>query len=135
MADGFKFDLVSPERLVLSEQVTAVIAPGTEGYFTVMAGHAPLMATLRPGIVTVTLASGGADRRIFVQGGFADINQTGFTLLAEHAAPVEEIDLADLDQRIRNAEEDVGDASDAQVRVKAEQRLTDLRAAREALAA
>lgn len=134
MANAFKFDLVSPERLVLSEQASAVVAPGTEGYFTVMAGHAPLMATLRPGIVTVTLAGGGPERRIFVQGGFADINAAGFTLLAEHAAPAETIDLADLDSRIRNAEEDVNDASDATVRVRAEQRLTDLRAAREALA-
>lgn len=132
MADSFKFELVSPERLLLSEQVSAVVAPGTEGYFTVMAHHAPLMATLKPGVVHATLASGG-EKRIYVQGGFADINPDGFTLLAEHATPVEDIDRADLDQRIRDAEEDVADATDASVKSKAEVRLSDLRNARDAL--
>ncbi|WP_182085982.1 F0F1 ATP synthase subunit epsilon [Aureimonas sp. ME7] len=132
MADGFKFELVSPERLLLSEQVSAVLAPGSEGYFTAMAGHAPLMTTLKPGVVQATLVSGG-ERRIFVQGGFADINPEGFTLLAEHATPVEEINVADLEQHIRDAEEDVADAEDGAVRLKAERRLADLRNAKDAL--
>ncbi|RIY01038.1 F0F1 ATP synthase subunit epsilon [Aureimonas flava] len=132
MAESFKFELVSPERLLLSEQVSAVVAPGSEGYFTAMPGHAPLMTTLKPGVVQATLAS-GTERRIFVHGGFADINPEGFTLLAEHAVPVEEIDVADLDQQIRNTEEDVADATDAAVRLRAERRLADLRNAKEAL--
>jgi len=134
VADGFKFELVSPERLLLAEQVTAVVAPGSEGYFTVMAGHAPLMTTLKPGIVHATLAGGG-EKRIYVQGGFADINREGFTLLAEHATPVEDIDMADLDQKIRDSEEDVADATDSVVKSRAEQRLADLRNAKAALAA
>ena len=134
MADGFKFELVSPERLLLAEQVTAVVAPGSEGYFTVMAGHAPLMTTLKPGIVHATLVGGG-EKRIYVQGGFADINREGFTLLAEHATPVEDIDMADLDQKIRDSEEDVADATDSVVKSRAEQRLADLRNAKAALAA
>ncbi|MBB3934078.1 F0F1 ATP synthase subunit epsilon [Aureimonas phyllosphaerae] len=132
MAESFKFELVSPERLLLSEQVSAVVAPGSEGYFTAMPGHAPFMTTLKPGVVQATLANGG-ERRIFVQGGFADINPEGFTLLAEHAMPVEEIDAAELDQQIRNTEEDVADATDATVRSRAERRLADLRNAKEAL--
>nr|WP_210283953.1 F0F1 ATP synthase subunit epsilon [Aureimonas phyllosphaerae] len=124
--------MVSPERLLLSEQVSAVVAPGSEGYFTAMPGHAPFMTTLKPGVVQATLANGG-ERRIFVQGGFADINPEGFTLLAEHAMPVEEIDAAELDQQIRNTEEDVADATDATVRSRAERRLADLRNAKEAL--
>ncbi|WP_294645029.1 F0F1 ATP synthase subunit epsilon [uncultured Aureimonas sp.] len=132
MAESFKFELVSPERLLLSEQVSAVVAPGSEGYFTAMPGHAPFMTTLKPGVVQATLASGG-ERRIFVQGGFADINPEGFTLLAEHAMPVEEINVADLDQQIRNTEEDLADATDATVRSRAERQLADLRNAKEAL--
>ncbi|KQQ79617.1 F0F1 ATP synthase subunit epsilon [Aureimonas sp. Leaf324] len=132
MAESFKFELVSPERLLLSEQVSAVVAPGSEGYFTAMPGHAPFMTTLKPGVVQATLANGG-ERRIFVQGGFADINPEGFTLLAEHAMPVEEINVADLDQQIRNTEEDLADATDATVRSRAERQLADLRNAKEAL--
>ncbi|MFD2238639.1 F0F1 ATP synthase subunit epsilon [Aureimonas populi] len=132
MADSFKFELVSPERLLLSERATAVIAPGTEGYFTVMAQHAPLMATLKPGIVRATL-EGGAERRIFIQGGFADINPDGFTLLAEHATPVEDLDTAELDKQIQNAREDVADAGSAEVKARAEKRLGDLQNAREAI--
>ena len=59
MANAFNFELVSPERLLLSEQVTSVVVPGSDGYFTVMANHAPLMSTIRPGVVEVTLADGG----------------------------------------------------------------------------
>jgi F-type H+-transporting ATPase subunit epsilon len=132
VADSFKFELVSPERLLLSEQVTAVIAPGTEGYMTVMAYHAPLMATLKPGVVQATLASGG-ERRIFIQGGFADINPEGFTLLAEHATFVEDLDAADLDQQIQDAREDVADAETDAVKMRSEKRLADLLNAREAL--
>jgi F-type H+-transporting ATPase subunit epsilon len=112
--------------------VSAVVAPGSEGYFTAMPGHAPFMTTLKPGVVQATLANGG-ERRIFVQGGFADINPEGFTLLAEHAMPVEEINVADLDQQIRNTEEDLADATDATVRSRAERQLADLRNAKEAL--
>lgn len=132
MADSFKFELVSPERLLMSEDVTAVVAPGSEGYFTVMARHAPLMTTLKPGIVNATLAN-GSERRIFVQGGFADINPDGFTLLAEHATNVEEIDRAALDQQIKDLEEDMSDASDPDVRRRTEGRLSDLRNARDAM--
>lgn len=134
MADSFKFELVSPERLLLSEQVTAVIAPGSEGYFTVMANHAPLLATLKPGVVRATLASGG-EQRIFIQGGFADVNPEGFTLLAEHASAVEDLDAADLDQQIQNAREDIADAQSGEAKAHAEKRLADLTNAREALAA
>lgn len=134
MAGSFKFELVSPERLLLSEQATAVIAPGTEGYFTVMAQHAPLMTTLKPGIVEAELAS-GTKRRIFVFGGFADVNPDGFTLLAERATPVEELNAADLDARIRDAEEDVRDASTPEARSRADQALAELRDARAAITA
>lgn len=134
MADGFKFELVSPERLLLSERATAVIVPGTEGYFTVMANHAPLMATLKPGVVRATLASGG-EKRIFVQGGFADISADGFTLLAEYATPVEEMDTQALEAEIQRAEAAAGAAAEGPARTRADQRVVDLRSARAELGA
>ena len=132
MADSFPFELVSPERLLVSEEVTAVVTPATEGYLTVMARHAPLMTTLKPGVVVATLSS-GTERRFFVQGGFADITPERFTLLAERATPVEELDAAALETQVRNAEEDVADAKDDDARSKAAQRLAELRDARGAL--
>ncbi len=132
MADGFKFELVSPERLLLSEQVVSVLAPGTEGYFTVMAGHAPQMATLKPGVVEAQLVSGGT-KRIYVQGGFADINPDGFTLLAEHATPAEDMKATDLDAQIAELETTLANPADDEVRTRTEQRLADLRNARVSL--
>lgn len=132
MADSFKFELVSPERLLLSEEVTAVVAPGSEGYMTIMAHHAPLMATLKPGVVHATLASGGT-KRIFIQGGFADINADGFTLLAEQASAVEDMNAADLDQQIKDMREDIADAETPEAKSRAEHKLADLLNAREAL--
>ena len=125
MAEAFKFDLVSPERLLVSEQVTAVVIPGTEGELTVMANHAPLMTTVRPGVVTVTLASGQTERYV-VFGGFADIVPAGCTLLAESAVAVKDIDRDDLARRIQDAREDVSDAKDDDSRTKAEQLLAQL---------
>ncbi|MEF2550526.1 F0F1 ATP synthase subunit epsilon [Aurantimonas sp. A2-1-M11] len=132
MADSFQFELVSPERLLLSEAVTAVNVPGAEGYFTVMAHHAPVMTTLKPGVVVATL-EGGAEQRIFVRGGFADVNEAGFTLLAERATPVEELDSVELDSQIRDAEEDVADAETPEAKAKAQHALEQLREARSAI--
>ena len=84
MADPFKFELVSPERLLVSQQVQSVLVPGTEGEMTVMAHHAPVMSTLRAGLVVVTGADGKVDRYV-VFGGFADILPDSCTLLAESA--------------------------------------------------
>ncbi len=79
----FHFSLVAPERELYAGEVDQVDAPGTEGDFGVLAGHEPLMATLRPGVVTVY--EGGARRLFEIRGGFADVTPVGFTLLAEHA--------------------------------------------------
>ncbi|WP_075291623.1 F0F1 ATP synthase subunit epsilon [Pararhizobium arenae] len=98
MAD-FNFELVSPERLLLSERVTEVVIPATEGEMTVMANHAPTMTTLKPGVVTVKTAAGATNRYV-VFGGFADILPTGCTLLAESAVSSDEFDRASLDKRI-----------------------------------
>jgi F-type H+-transporting ATPase subunit epsilon len=125
MAEAFKFELVSPERLLVSEQVESVVIPGAEGEMTVMAQHAPVMTTIQPGVVTVN-AAGGQQERYVVFGGFADILPAGCTLLAESAVAVKDIDRADVARRIQEAREDVADAKDDAVRAMAEQFLHQL---------
>ena len=101
----FHFDLVSPERLLLSGEVEQVDVPGSEGYFGVLAGHAPFVTTLRPGILTIK--QGGSEERIVVLGGFAEVSPSGLTVLADHAAPVADFDRALLAQHIKMTEEKV----------------------------
>jgi F-type H+-transporting ATPase subunit epsilon len=134
MAEPFKFELVSPERLLVSEKVQHVVIPAADGEMTVLADHAPVMAIVRPGVVTVRTAS-GQDERYVVFGGFADILPEGCTLLAESAVAVGDIDRADLARRIQDAKEDVADAKDDQTRTKAEQFLAQLTTLEAALAA
>ncbi len=126
MADPFQFDLVSPERLLMSEPVSQVVVPGSEGQFTVLIGHAPIMTSLRPGVVEITLA-GGQHERIFVRGGFADVTPAGLTILAEQAIRLADLDPSMLAGDIRNAEEDVADAKDATIRAAAQLRLEQLK--------
>ena len=125
MAEAFKFELVSPERLLVSEQVESVVIPGAEGEMTVMAQHAPVMTTIKPGVVTVKTAAGQQERYV-VFGGFADILPSGCTLLAESAVHVNDIDRADLARRIQEAKEDAADAKDDESRSRAEQFLSQL---------
>lgn len=91
MAEGVKLEIVSPERLLLSETVKSVTVPGAEGYFTVLGDHAPFMTTLRPGFVTVT-DSANVARVYYVRGGFADVSPEGLTLLAEEAEDIAQFD-------------------------------------------
>jgi F-type H+-transporting ATPase subunit epsilon len=98
-----------------------------------MAGHAPFMTTLRPGVIDIV--RGSQTTRIFVRGGFADANAAGLTVLAEMAIPVAEINPAQLAQEVKNAEEDVADAKDGAAKDAAEQRLHQLKEVREALTA
>jgi F-type H+-transporting ATPase subunit epsilon len=131
MAEPFQFELVSPERLLMSEPVDQVVVPGSEGYFTVLKGHAPFMSTMKPGVVDVT--RGASTDRIFVRGGFADVSTAGLTILAEQAIPLEDVDPAMLAQDVKNAEEDVADAKDAEIKAAAELRLYQLREVQTAL--
>ena len=131
---SFKFDLVSPERLLVSEEVESVVIPGTEGEMTVLANHAPVMTTVKPGVVTVTSA-GGATERYCVFGGFADILPSGCTLLAEEAVAVKDINRDDLAKRIQNAREDLTDAKDDAAKTKAQTYLDQLTTLESAIAA
>ncbi len=128
------FDLVSPERLLISAEVDQVDVPGSEGDFGVLPGHAPVMTTLKPGVLTIQ-SPGKAGEKFFVRGGFAEVTLGGLTVLAEEAMPLAELDAAALAQRIRDAEEDVADAKDDATRRRAQERLDQLRELRAALAA
>ena len=132
MAEPFQFELVSPERLLMSEPVDQVVVPGEAGYFTVLKGHAAFMSTLRPGVVEVS--RGTATDRIFVRGGFADVNINGLTILAEQAIPLAEVDAAMLAAEVKDAEEDVADAKDGATKDAAETRLQQLREVQSSLA-
>ena len=94
MAEGTKLEIVSPERLLLSEAVRSVTVPGADGYFTVLGDHAPLMTTLKPGFVTA-VDTAGASHVIFVRGGFADVSPEGLTILADEAKPAAEFNRAE----------------------------------------
>ena len=109
MADKIAFELVSPDRLLISEKVDMVTIPGGEGDFGVLAGHQPMISTVRPGILEVQ-NEGAAPRRIFVSGGFAEVTNESCAVMTEEAVPVEDIDRADLEQRIKDAEEDLAAA-------------------------
>ena len=127
----FRFDLVSPESLVFSGNVEQVDIPGTEGDFGVLAHHAPLIAMLRPGILTIRGA--GEAKRIVVVGGFAEVNGEGLTVLADMAVPVEEFDRSHLATEIKDTEEDLADATDGAARDKAHEKLDQLKALEAAL--
>lgn len=125
MADMLNFEMVSPEKLLLSEEVTSVTVPGTEGDFTVFAQHAPVLSTMRPGVVDVQKDSG--EERIFVRGGFAEVNPAGLTILAEEAIPMADLDKDALAQQIQNATEDVNDAKDDEKKRIAQETLDHLK--------
>ena len=126
----FHFDLVSPEELVFSGEVEHVVVPGTEGEFGVLAGHAPLVAMLKPGILKIL---GANELRILVVGGFAEVSPEGLTVLADRAVPVEEVDHAVIAGEIKDAEEDAADAKDEATRDKLRTKLEQLRAVQQAL--
>jgi len=132
MAELFQFELVSPERQLLSEQVAEVVVPGSEGEFGVLKDHSLFMSSIAPGILKVR-GEDGSWNEYFVRGGFADVAGGGLTVLAEQAVPVSEISREQLDQAIQNAEEDVADAKDDSTRQKADRTLRRLKDVAEAL--
>jgi F-type H+-transporting ATPase subunit epsilon len=122
----FHFDLVSPEKVLFSGEVSQVDVPGSEGDFGVLAGHAPLVTTLRPGVLIIY--SERDAQRIVVDGGFAEVGPAGLTVLANLAVPVDEFDVAALAGMIKDTEEDVADEKDGWNRDKLAQKLDRLKA-------
>jgi F-type H+-transporting ATPase subunit epsilon len=116
-----KLEIVSPERLVISETASSVTVPGADGYFTVVGEHAPLMTVLKPGFVTVV--SGGATHVFYVAGGFADVSPEGLTILAEQAKPANELSRAEIDAAIAEAQRAVDAAVTPEAKSLATEKL------------
>jgi F-type H+-transporting ATPase subunit epsilon len=126
----FHFDLVSPEQLVFSGEVEHVVVPGTEGEFGVLAGHAPLVAMLRPGILRIL---GPNEQRILVVGGFAEVGPQSLTVLADRAMPADDVDPTVIADEIQDTEEDIADTTDDARRDKLRTKLEELKAVQAAL--
>jgi F-type H+-transporting ATPase subunit epsilon len=126
VADGAEtkvaFQLVAPERLLASAEVDMVVAPGAEGDFGVLPQHSPFMSVLRPGVLE-TYEGNQVSQRIFVVGGFAEVNERGCTVLAEEAMPVAEIDLEQARRRLANAQDDLREAADDAARARVEREI------------
>jgi F-type H+-transporting ATPase subunit epsilon len=127
MADRFRFELVTPERMALSEDVAQVVVPGVEGEFTVLPGHAPVISALRPGVIEVALPD-SSKTRIFVKGGFAEVDAGHLTVLAERALPVEEMDAVVVAAELEAAEAEFAAAGDDASRLAAAFAVDRLRA-------
>jgi F-type H+-transporting ATPase subunit epsilon len=128
----FTFELVSPERVLFSGAVDAVVLPASEGDMTVLAGHAPTMTALKTGFLVITDKPGNG-RRILVRGGFADVNQSGLTVLAERALPAEDLTQEILDHEILQAEMAYDATKDDAAKHAAEAAIVQLREAKAAL--
>jgi len=129
---GLHFEFVSPENVLFSGDVDQVDLPGIEGDLGVLPGHAPMVTTLRPGVVTI-FREGRRDA-VVVVGGFAEMGPAGLTVLADRAEAREDFDLDSLASDIKDAEEDVADCADDAQRDKLVRRLDQLRALQAALA-
>jgi F-type H+-transporting ATPase subunit epsilon len=126
------FEFVSPERMLFSGDVDQVDLPGAEGDMGILAGHAPLVTALRPGVVTIY--SGSTREPVVVIGGFAEVSPAGLTILADRAVPRADFDITTLAGEIKDTEEDVADAADAGERDKLARRLEQLKSLQAALA-
>ena len=132
MADKLHFALVSPERELFNGEVDHVVVPGSEGEFGVSPNHAPVMSVIKPGALKVI--NEGAERRIFVNGGFADVTPEGLTVLAEEALDLADIDAAKLEQDLKDAQDDVRDANSDAKRDAAQRALLRIETIKAALA-
>jgi len=131
MADKVNFELVSPERLLVSDQYDMVVIPGGDGDFGVLPQHAPLISTIRPGVIDIH-DGGRVTHQVFVDGGFAEVLPDRCTVLAQEAVMVGDIDRAAAEERLRNAELEVRDAESDGERARAENRVLVLNAMIEA---
>ena len=131
MADKLNFALVSPEREVFHGEVDHVVVPGSEGEFGVSPNHAPVMSVIKPGALKVI--NEGVERRIYVNGGFADVTPEGLTVLAEEAVDLADVDPAQLEQQLKNAQEDLRDANTDERKQAAQLRLSRLEIMRAAM--
>ena len=126
MADSVFFELVSPEQLLESGDVAMVVVPGTEGDFAVMPGLAPVVSTLRPGVIEVYRTEGSVPERIFIHGGFADVALDRLTILADDAVHVEHMTRESVEARVARVREDIVAAESDETRLQHESALEQL---------
>jgi F-type H+-transporting ATPase subunit epsilon len=127
---AFHFEIVSPEKLVFSGEVEAVVVPGTEGEFTVLKDHAPLISSLKPGIVVID-ETPAKKLRLFVPGGFAEVAPSGLTILANQAIDLADLDAAKIEAGIGSFEEEIARATSDEARraaVEKRDQLQELKA-------
>lgn len=122
MADNVAFELVSPQSLLVSEDVEMVVVPGAEGDFGVLPGHSPLISNVRPGVIHI-FEGGSVKSRIFVAGGFAEVTPERCTVLAEEAMPVGDIDRSAAEKELADSNDDVRDAGNDAERDAAQRRV------------
>lgn len=130
---SFHFEIVAPEKLMFSGSVQSVSLASSEGEMTIFANHAPLMAMLKPGIITVN-EDGGTVQKLFVKGGFADVAPTGLTVLAETAIPLADLNAAAMDAHIGDAQTDLDAAKTLEAKRLASEKLDQMRELKAALA-
>jgi len=124
MASTLRFELVSPERILLSGEAEQVLLPGSEGDMTILPGHAPVISTLRPGVLDVTM--NGAKSRLFVKSAFAEVGPDRVTVLAEKAYNVAELDAATVAAELATAEAELSGAKDDAARLAANEAVSSL---------
>ncbi len=122
-ANTFNFELVSPDRVLVSEPAWQVVIPGEEGYFGVRAGHMSLIAAVKPGVVEVYKTEGAAPERIFIAGGFADVTAANCTLLAEQAMNVDDLDAATVEGELTRLNEKRALAEDITEKMMLDQKI------------
>ncbi len=133
MAETFGFELVSPEKLLLSVDAEMVTVPGDAGDMGILPGHAPVISSLRLGVIEVTKAGGG-EERIFVAGGFAEMSNNKLTVLAEEAMPVADLKRDKLEAKLKDAREDLADAKQDHAKARAQAEIDKYTAMLEAAA-
>jgi len=123
MTDTLHYEIVSPECLLQDAHAAMIVVPGTDGDFTALPDHAPMMSTIRPGVVEIYETEGGDPTRLFLRGGLAQINPAGLTILAEETIELDDVDIDDLTQKISDTKEDIEDAKDDIERAVLEKKL------------
>ena len=135
MTDTLRLEIVSPERLLKDATVAQIVVPGSDGDFAVLPNHAPMMSTIRPGIVEVYESEGSEPEHLFLKGGLAQVSPEGLTILAEEVIEIDGVDAADLTQKITDTREDIEDAKDDIERAAFEKELNWMLALKDVIAA
>lgn len=126
MANTVHFELVSPERLLMDVEANGVVIPGGEGDFMVLSNHAPVLSTIRPGVIEVDEVGKDGVTKLYIKSGFAEVSEKGLVVLAEEAINVADLSKTDIEQKLQNAKEDLEDAQNDEDRRNAEEGIQHL---------